>query len=132
MIKLRFIFMLAFAMFAVFGLVMLERLTLDVEQALVDSAAILNADVPRKIDSHTDFIGARAEGKEFTYLFRKFGITQASLIASKEEDKANRIAMMKKDADTKRLLSYGARMRYKYFIGDDLVLEFSISEEELN
>ena len=132
MLKLRFIFLIAFAMFAVFGFAFLNRLTTDVEQTLVESAAVLNEDVPKKLDSYTDFIGARAEGKEIVYLFRKYGISPASIASSGEEFKANRLAVIKRDKNTKRLLSLGARMTYEYFVGDDLALQFSISEEELN
>lgn len=132
MIKLRFLFLIAFGLFAIFGFAALDRLTMKIEKSLAESAAILNADAPRKIDAYTDFIGARTNGKEITYLFRKYGITPASLTASQEQDRANRIAVMKKDKDTKRLLSLGARMRYEYFVGDELVLQFSISKDELD
>ena len=63
------------------GFAALDRLTMKIEKSLAESAAILNADAPRKIDAYTDFIGARTNGKEITYLFRKYGITPASLTA---------------------------------------------------
>ena len=132
MIKLRFLFVIAFGMFAVFGFVTLDRLTMDVEKTLLESVAILNEDTPKTLDSYTDFIGARAEGKEIVYLFRKYGMTVASIAAAGDDFKASRLSVVKKDKNTKRLLGLGARMTYEYFVGDDLALQFSISEDELN
>ena len=132
MIKLRFLFIIAFGMFSVFGFVTLNRLTMNVERTLLDSAAILNEDTPKTLDSYTDFIGARAEGKEIVYLFRKYGMTIASIAAAGDDFKASRISVVKEDKNTQRLLALGARMTYEYFVGDDLALQFSISEEELN
>jgi hypothetical protein len=126
--KLRIFFILAFAMFAAFAAVTWNRVSFDVEETLTKSAVRLNEDAPKVINAHTDFIGARAAGREIVYLYRVHGLSATTMAESEQELKSERLAVVDKDANMQSLLDHGVRMSYEYFVGSDLALRFSIEK----
>jgi len=122
-------FFCAFAMFAAFGLYMLDYVLIDVEKQLADSANALNKDVPQMLDPHTDFIGVRTEGKEIVYLFRMHGISKQTVVESEEKMRSNKLSNIRNDPDMQGLLKKGVRMSWNYYVGDELTMSFSIDKD---
>ena len=128
--KLRTFFIILFAMFAVFGILLWQKLKINLEEDLSNHATDINNEAPIVLNPHTDIIGARAKGKEIVYLFRVHGLSMESMARNKELLRANKIEVAKEDENITRLLDSGARLTYEYFVGDELAVRFSIEKEE--
>ena len=126
--KVRHFLISSFAMLAFFGFVIWKHYSVDIEETLIRSAEHLNNGAPKMIDPHTDFIGARADGNEITYLYRVHGLSIASMSESEDEMRAAKLASMDADENMQRLLSLGVRMSFEFFVGSDLALRFSIEK----
>jgi hypothetical protein len=117
------------AMVSAFAFITWKRLSVDIEEELSTHAALINQEVPKMLNPHTDLIGARAEGTEIIYLFRIHGFSAETMAKSEAELRANKVAISEQDANIARLLKSGARMTYEYFVGNDLALKFTIAED---
>lgn len=129
--KLRTFFIILFAMLAVFGVLIWNKLAIDLEEDLSNHAVDINSEAPIVLNPHTDIIGARAEGKEIIYLFRVHGLSIEAMERNKEVLRSNKIDVAKQDENITRLLASGARLTYEYFVGDELAVRFSIEKEEI-
>ena len=121
-----------FAMVSVFAFLTWHRLRYDVEAELSAHAKSLVEELPIFYDTHTDLIGARADGKEMVYQFRVHGFTMQDMPLHREELLSEKILRAQADINFTRLLKSGARLSYEYFVGDELALRFSFDESAID
>lgn len=116
------------AMFGAFGFLTWQRLNFDVERELSAHAEDINSSAPIFINAGTDMIGARAEEKEITYMFRLHGWRPKDIERQRDNLLEEKISRARENENFMRFLKSGVHLSYEYFIGDELALRFSIDE----
>ena len=66
-------------MVSAFAFVTWKRLSVNLEEELSTHATLINEEVPKVLNPHTDLIGARADGREIVYLFRVHGFSAETM-----------------------------------------------------